>query len=931
MQGKGMRIFLLRVAAVLCAALSCFSAVMTGTYAWESKQAVTNDLSGSADVLMSVVLEKLEKDTNAPIAGAVFYLYREDGTQIGGRYETNEFGMICVQLGLGEYYFEEERPPLGYTYDTDTEGNPIKRYPFTVVAQDMPISITAYNIQLTGSLIISKTVQNSDGTALSEEQKGTEFSFTVSFSDGGTYDYTIGSETMSLASGDTLQLSHGENAVFENMPFGLLYDVTEESAPGYTVSSTGHRGNITETTAVAEFVNTWQGGGTGTLVITKEVCGEGADFEREFSFTATIGGVQESFVLKHGQSKTFSNIALGTDYQISEQPCDGYTASVEEYSGVVNAAETVMLPFVNTYHADPPVGTGSLTITKTVTGITEVCTDSFYFHVQFSGEDAPEDATVILNGLNSYTDTIIDIPAGVRYVVTEVLAQGYLPIWTQVSGTVNGDETAGFINRAQQDPVLPDGGPVDITVTKILSGEIISSDAEREFRMTMLLGGEATSFTLKGGESRVFEDVPYGAVYELREDDYIAEGFAQSVVNGSGVATETDIVVTNTYVGVPKVEIRGEKTWDKNGVESLELPESITVKLMDGEKAVDEQTVILNSEGKWLYSFTADKYRADGTEIIYTVSEVPVDGFSVTYDGYNIQNAYVIPVWDDPPVITKVVTGENAPQTEFTFVFERVTTDAPMPEDSTGSKKEVTLIGGGAIEIGEIYFERAGTYVYRIYEQYGGVKGWKYDTAQYTVTYVVTENAQHQLESVRTMVKNDVPAAEVVFTNTYSEIRPEMVTISGEKIWVHRNNPVAKRPASIVIEVYGDGVRVYQQQVTAENGWRYSAELPKFDDDGHLINYTVDEQPVTGYSKTINGYNITNTYRGTVPDGPSIPEAPDIPDDPVDSSDTGDDSRIPFWTMMTLGSMLGTVIAIYVLRANAYAGKRVYFGKRLKR
>ncbi|MBQ3548798.1 MAG: Cna B-type domain-containing protein [Oscillospiraceae bacterium] len=933
--GERIKLCLLRLTALLCGVLCLFSAVMSGTYGWESKQTITNDLHGSADIMMSVVLEKLEKGSNLPVAGAVFYLYREDGTQIGGRYVTNEFGMVCVQLGLGNYYFQEERAPVGYTFDRDGEGNAVTRYPFTVTAQDTPITVTAYNIRLSGALIISKTVKNSDGTAVSEGQKETEFAFTVSFSDGGTYAYRIGDEKKLLTSGDTLSLRHGESAVFESVPVGVLYDVSEAPVPGYTTASTGHRGNITETGAVAEFVNVWQGGGTGTLMVTKEVRGEGFDPQQEFTFIATIGGVQEVFTLKHSQYKEFSNIALGTSYEIREESCAGYTASVEKYEGVVNAAETVALPFVNTCSTATPPERGSLTISKTVTGLSTACTDSFYFQVQFTGDGAPADTAIVLNGLNNYTETITDIPVGVGYTVTEVLAQGYLPMWTRVSGTIHsGEETAAFINRAQSDPTLPEGEPVDITVTKVLQGETIPADEEREFRMTMLLDGEAISFTLKNGQSRTFTDVPYGAVYELREEDYITEGFSQSIVNGSGIATEdTHIVVTNTYVDAPRVEISGEKKWSIPEGLSLILPESITVRLLDGERIVEEQTVIPDGENRWHYTFTAPKYRGDGTEIRYTVAEEPVEGFHISYDGYDITNTYVAPITDnDPPVIIKRIEGENAPLSTFTFSFEGQQ-GAPMPDGAVGFRKEVSVTGSGEVEIGAITFTKAGTYVYTVSEKQGREKGWTYDTAVYTVTYEVREDpVTHQLSAARTIEITGTAVTDMVFTNRYSEVVTEMVTISGRKMWEHRGNPVGNRPTSVIIEIYGDGQRVFQMSLTQQEDWRYSVDLPKYADDGHMIVYTVDEQPVNGYDKEINGYDITNTYHDTTPDPtPGAPDTPEPPDTSVESGDTGDHSHNSVWFSVSLASLLGMVAALRVLQANTYHGRRVHTAKRLKK
>ena len=62
-----------------------------------------------------------------------------------------------------------------------------------------------------------------------------------------------------------------------------------------------------------------------------------------------------------------------------------------------------------------------------------------------------------------------------------------------------------------------------------------------------------------------------------------------------------------------------------------------------------------------------------------------------------------------------------------------------------------------------------------------------------------------------------------------------------------------------------------QRQITADDDWKYSFELPKFAADGHEIVYTVDEAPVKDYNKQIRGYDLINTYIGT----PILPEDPD--------------------------------------------------------
>ena len=54
--------------------------------------------------------------------------------------------------------------------------------------------------------------------------------------------------------------------------------------------------------------------------------------------------------------------------------------------------------------------------------------------------------------------------------------------------------------------------------------------------------------------------------------------------------------------------------------------------------------------------------------------------------------------------------------------------------------------------------------------------------------------------------------------------------------------------------------KVKEVNLSEENNWKESVSLPKYDENGALINYTVDEETIPeGYSKKIDGYKITNT------------------------------------------------------------------------
>ncbi|GAB2027235.1 hypothetical protein OfM2_11380 [Lactovum odontotermitis] len=86
-------------------------------------------------------------------------------------------------------------------------------------------------------------------------------------------------------------------------------------------------------------------------------------------------------------------------------------------------------------------------------------------------------------------------------------------------------------------------------------------------------------------------------------------------------------------------------------------------------------------------------------------------------------------------------------------------------------------------------------------------------------------------------------------------------SVSGQKTWI--GDTLATRPTSITVNLLANGVVTDFRTVTADNNnnWQYTfGDLPKNDENGEPINYTVTEDQVNDYNTTYDGYNITNSY-----------------------------------------------------------------------
>ena len=88
----------------------------------------------------------------------------------------------------------------------------------------------------------------------------------------------------------------------------------------------------------------------------------------------------------------------------------------------------------------------------------------------------------------------------------------------------------------------------------------------------------------------------------------------------------------------------------------------------------------------------------------------------------------------------------------------------------------------------------------------------------------------------------------------------DTVIVSGVKIWQHGANPVNERPKEIILYVKANGNTIMTETITTADHWKWSFKLPKYDDHGEEIHYTIEEEPVPGYTTTINGADITNIH-----------------------------------------------------------------------
>ena len=226
----------------------------------------------------------------------------------------------------------------------------------------------------------------------------------------------------------------------------------------------GSVGNLT-------FVANWVEIPVGRLSISKTVAGSAGETDKDFHFTVTLKDADgrdisgdfsdRIFTLKHGETKEITGIPVGTSYTVVEAEANqnGYTTTATGATGTIKNQDTTAA-FTNTRDTiptDPVVKTGSLSVSKTVTGLKGDKTKDFTFLV-ILGDDGINgeygDMTFV-GGRAEFTlrhgerKTARDLPAGVSYSVREEGNEGYSVRKTGDTGVIQEGKTvyARFTNR----------------------------------------------------------------------------------------------------------------------------------------------------------------------------------------------------------------------------------------------------------------------------------------------------------------------------------------------------------------------------------------------------------------------------------------------------------------------------------------------------
>lgn len=445
--------------------------------------------------------------------------------------------------------------------------------------------------------------------------------------------------------------------------------------------------------------------------------------------------------------------------------------------------------------------------------------------------------TALFKATDTYlTYTFRSIPAyykgqTIQYTVIENPMDGY----TATVGATTGSADKGYAITVTNKHVPQFD---DFTVTKVWD-DSNNIDGMRPDSVTIHLNGSdgsSTEATLSNAKDwkYTFKHMPLfdangnKITYTITED--AVAGYTYTVTNEGRSFTITNSHVQETF------SIPVTKTWEDNGNQDGVRPSAIHVTLMGSDGNVYEAN--LTAAGKWKYEFKdLPRYWMEGVAIDYTLNEEAVNGYTYKIEGdadtgFTVTNEHI-------SAVTNVVVNK--------YWEDAANQDGVRPDSVA-----VTLSGSDGK-----------TYKATLTKDTGFSKTFENLPVFFNngtkITYTITEDA---VNGYTGKITTDDTGYILSITNMHA---PETIRKTVTKTWDDGNDRDGIRPTNVKIELYGtDGTR-RTQYLTKDNHWSYSFEnLPKYQNEGTIILYTIKEEAVEGYTQksvtTTAGFDLTNTH-----------------------------------------------------------------------
>ena len=705
--------------------------VRAGTYAWEEVQApagyqkitgkhtfTVTDIPQTIEIKNSripgsVTLTKLDADdeTRGPITGAVYQLYRADGTQVfltgsDGNYTystsgqesscmTGTDGTLTINgLPWGSYYLKETEAPAGYEMDEVPVSFEIGKAQYDAGTDAIHTDVTAKDAEKAASIRLTKYDAVS-GKAL----KNAYYDVAVRKADGSyrkLYEY--------------LKTNAAGELTVENLKFGH-YRFTEVAPPaGYTLAAEPVETDLDATTAdTVVKISQTDNRKTGSVKLIK-LSSDGMPLSNaEFALyqkaedTGVAGAdtlIQEGLVTgADGATAIIDQLTWGDYYFLETKAPQGYQKSDAQLSFTVDASNADAVQTVRV--ADEKI-LGSVTLTK----MDEATKTKKLKDAQFNLYK--NDGSLVKEGLTTDGDgaiTVTGLEWGSYYFEETKAPAGYGISRDKVRFSVNEANCTTTQALTCYDPAEQ----VQITIRKEINewyepfgnatflfeiaGTDVNGTAHTWNKSITLVNGATTGNVILSG-------IPAGT-YTIRERDTerykldgITAGANVTVADDTATAVltsekEAEVTFANSISQYEKFSHTGNTTNVVNAKTKL-----------TGLQVAYKGPATIESETENSYTFTADDLEAvafydDGSSKTISFSDLELDPATVTGNNNSSGAGYTVNVSYTENGMTvsgnfSVEVNLQIPPQPFTVTYDA--NGGYFDEDASSTLNQVTYV-----------------------------------------------------------------------------------------------------------------------------------------------------------------------------------------------------------------------------------------------
>ena len=547
-------------------------------------------------------------------------------------------------------------------------------------------------------------------------------------------------------------------------------------------------------------------------------------------FKITKKATGETFELvTDDNGEAVSELLVPGEYDIQEvEPPKGFLLNGTTYTVIVKKGEVIVKTITNV-----PKKT-SVKVTKTWIGPAKQVTIKLFKTV---GGVKTEIQSKVLNETTGWTHTFTNLPkyengVEIEYSVDEEVIAGY-----QKEIKKNAENDYTITNKNVEE--------VEVKVKKEWIGPSVS-----EITVNLLANGvkiQSQKLNKDNNWSHTFTDLPkYEGVNEIvyTIEEVKVDGYGSQIIKNG----KNDYTIVNK--NNEKTEINVEKQWIGPAVSE------ITVNLLANGKL--KESVKLNKGNNWKHTFKNLNVYENGTEVVYTIEEVKIEGY-------------------ESKLIKK---NENS----FTIVnINKATIEIPVIKKWVGasvSEITVNLLANGKLKE-SVKLNKGNNWKHTFKDLP------KYDeTTGVEIIYSISENA---LEGYETLITGSMKEGFTIVNTITGKL-----SIGVTKTWIGREAD------SVIINLLANGVKVQSQKLSKHNNWQHVfPDLEKYKD-GVEIVYTIEEETLEGYRSKIKGdmntgFTVTNIEKPKKPN--KSPETK--PKSKKTNPKTGDSMNISYMNLTT--------------------------------